>query len=174
LEIIWTPFELHPDTPPEGVPLHEYFGRDSSQFEESYAGLKKRVEELGLPMGGVPSVMSNSNRILRLAEYARDNGVFDRLHLPAFEAYFADDRNLGDDAVLRELGEEAGLDPDEAILVLDGGDYEDRIENAMRRAREYGITGTPTFVIESRYGIVGAQPYEVLRDGLRKMQEEMG
>ncbi|MDP9427153.1 MAG: DsbA family protein, partial [Actinomycetota bacterium] len=70
--------------------------------------------------------------------------------------------------------EEAGLDPDEAILVLDGGDYEDRIENAMRRAREYGITGTPTFVIESRYGIVGAQPYEVLRDGLRKMQEEMG
>ena len=125
-------------------------------------------------MGGVPSVMSNSNKMLRLAEYARDNGVFEGLHLPAFEAYFADDKNLGDDVVLRELAEEAGLDPDEAIRVLDGGAYEDRIEHSMRRAREYGITGTPTFVVEDRYGIVGAQPYEVLRDGLRKIQEEMG
>lgn len=124
-------------------------------------------------MGGVPSVMANSNRILRLAEYARDNGVFERLHLPAFEAYFADDRNLGDEVVLRELAEEAGLDPDEAIRVLEGGDYEDRIERSMLRAREYGITGTPTFVVEDRYGIVGAQPYEALRDGLRKIQEEM-
>ena len=123
-------------------------------------------------MNGVPSVMSNSNRILRLAEHARDNGVFEKLHLPAFEAYFADDRNLGEDVVLRELAEEAGLDPDEAIRVLDGGAYEDRIERSMRRAREYGITGTPTFVVEDRYGIVGAQPYEVLRDGLRKIQEE--
>ena len=165
---------MHPDTPPEGIPLHKYFGRDPSQFEESYASLKQRIEELGLPMGGVPSVMSNSNRILRLAEYARDNGVFDRLHLPAFEAYFADDRNLGDDVVLRELAEEAGLDPDEAMRVLDGGDYEDRIENAMRRAREYGISGTPAFVVEGRYGIVGAQPYEALRDGLLEIQEEMG
>ena len=43
----------------------------------------------------------------------------------------------------------------------------------MLRAREYGITGTPTFVVEDRYGIVGAQPYEALRDGLRKIQEEM-
>ena len=125
-------------------------------------------------MGGVPSVMSNSNKILRLAEYARDNGTFEDLHLPAFEAYFADDRNLGDEVVLRELAEGAGLDPDDAIRVLDGGDYEDRIETAMRRAREYGITGTPTFVVEGRYGIVGAQPYEALRDGLLKMQEEMG
>ena len=124
-------------------------------------------------MGGVPSVMANSNRILRLAEYARDNGVFERLHLPAFEAYFADDRNLGDEVVLRELAEEAGLDPDEAIRMLEGGDYEDRIERSMLRAREYGITGTPTFVVEDRYGIVGAQPYEALRDGLRKIQEEM-
>ena len=125
-------------------------------------------------MGGVPSVMSNSNRMLRLAEYARDNGVFDRLHLPAFEAYFADDRDLGDDFVLRELAEGAGLDPDEAIRVLDGGAYEDRIESSMLRAREYGISGTPTFVIEGRYGIVGAQAYETLRDSLLKIQEEMG
>lgn len=125
-------------------------------------------------MGGVPSVMPNSNRMLRLAEYARDNGVFDGLHLPAFEAYFADDRDLGDDFVLRELAEGAGLDPDEAMRVLDGGDYEDRIEGSMLRAREYGISGTPTFVIEGRYGIVGAQAYEALRDGLRKIQEETG
>lgn len=125
-------------------------------------------------MGGVPSVMSNSNRMLRLAEYARDNGVFDGLHLPAFEAYFADDRDLGDDFVLRELAEGAGLDPDEAMRVLDGGDYEDRIESSMLRAREFGISGTPTFVVEGQYGIVGAQAYETLRDSLRELQEEMG
>lgn len=171
---MWTPFELHPDTPPEGIPLHEYFGRDPSEFEASYAALKARLEELGLPANGVPTVMANSNKMLRLAEYARDNGVFDGLHLPAFEAYFADDRNLGDTQVLRDLAEGAGLDPDEAMRVLDGGDYEDRIETAMQRARQYGITGTPTFVIEGRYGIVGAQPYEVLRDGLKEIREELG
>lgn len=170
---MWLPFELHPDTPPEGVPLHEYFGREPAQFEASYAGLKARAADLGLPMGGVPEVMSNSNKILRLAEHARDNGIFDRLHMPAFEAYFADGLSLGDESVLRNLASGAGLDPDEAMSALADGAYEDRLAASMQRARQYGITGTPTFVIEERYGIVGAQPYEALRDGLLRIGEEL-
>jgi len=37
------------------------------------------------------------------------------------------------------------------------------------RIREIGVTGVPTYVINDRYAVVGAQPYEAFKNALAQI-----
>jgi predicted DsbA family dithiol-disulfide isomerase len=39
-------------------------------------------------------------------------------------------------------------------------------------AQEYGLTGVPALIFADRYLVVGAQPYDVLKQVVEKIQEE--
>ena len=39
--------------------------------------------------------------------------------------------------------------------------FKDAVDVDWAKSHQYGVTGVPTFVAD-RYGVVGAQPYEVL------------
>ena len=39
--------------------------------------------------------------------------------------------------------------------------FREAVDHDWQRARQYGVTGVPTFVSEGQ-GVVGAQPYDVL------------
>ena len=43
------------------------------------------------------------------------------------------------------------------------------VEEQVRRAYQIGVTGVPTYVINDRYAIVGAQPYEVFKRALEQI-----
>lgn len=160
----WLPFELHPDTPQETIPLTEYFGHLSpAQIGQMHAGLKARADELGLPFSP-PPILANTRKALALAEYARDQGKLEALHTPLFQAYFVKGQNLADEEVLREVAASAGLEPDAALAAIADGQYEERLDQYAAQARSYGITGVPTFIINNKYKIVGAQPYERLKE----------
>lgn len=104
----------------------------------------------------------SSHRALEAAEFARDQGRFPDYHRRLFEASFAEGKNIGDLAVLGELGEEVGLDPAALRQAVRERRYADRLAAVSREAHEYGISGTPTFFI-GPYAVVGAQPYELLQ-----------
>lgn len=168
----WLPFELHPDTPPETVLLRDYFKHLSpAQLGQMHANLKARADQLGLPMSP-PPVLANTRRALALAEYARDQGKLDHLHRPLFQAYFVLGQNLYDEAVLRGVAQQAGLDPEQAMAAVLDGRYEERLDQAAAQARAYGISGVPTFIINRKYKVVGAHPYESLRDAIRQIARE--
>jgi predicted DsbA family dithiol-disulfide isomerase len=42
----------------------------------------------------------------------------------------------------------------------------------VRWAWQIGVTGVPTYVINDRYAIVGAQPYEVFRNALAQIMNQ--
>lgn len=148
----------------ETIPLTEYFSHFSpEQIEQMHQELKVRADELNLPFNP-PPVLANTRRALQLAEYARDQGKLDALHVPLFQAFFVKGQNLSDETVLREVAESAGLDPDAAMAAINEGRYEERIDQVAAQARQYGITGVPTFIINDRYKLVGAHPYERLRE----------
>jgi predicted DsbA family dithiol-disulfide isomerase len=42
----------------------------------------------------------------------------------------------------------------------------------VRWAYQIGVSGVPTYVINNRYGIVGAQPYEVFKSALEQIANE--
>jgi predicted DsbA family dithiol-disulfide isomerase len=168
--VTWLPFELHPDTPAEGVDLAEYFGTTPQQLQQMHRGLKARADELGLPINPPPRLVNTHNAWL-LAEYARDKGKADAIHHRLFQDYFVRGRNFAEEAVLREAAEAVGLNADEALAALTNPEYEERIARSMAEARAYGVTGAPTFIINDQYKIVGAQPYDRLLGAFRQIQK---
>jgi len=46
------------------------------------------------------------------------------------------------------------------------------VADQVRHAQEIGVTGVPTYVINDRYAVVGAQPYEVFKRALAQILKE--
>ena len=76
-------------------------------------------------------------------------------------------RNIGDPEILVEIAQSVGLSGDEARAVLTERRFKDAVDADWAKSHAYGVTGVPTFVA-ARYGVVGAQPYEVLEQLLEK------
>jgi predicted DsbA family dithiol-disulfide isomerase len=169
--VTWLPFELHPETPAGGVSLAEYFGTTPQGLQQMHQGLKTRAAELGLPINPPPSLF-NTHGALLLTEYAKEMGKAPAVHHRLFRANFVEGRNVAEPAVLRDVATAAGLDPGAAMAALQNPEYEERLSQSMAEARAYGVTGAPTFIIDDRYKIVGAQPYDSLLGAFRQIQRE--
>jgi predicted DsbA family dithiol-disulfide isomerase len=84
-----------------------------------------------------------------------------------YKAYFVDARNIGDTEILVELARSVGLSAEEARAALAERRFKGAVDADWAKSHQYGVTGVPTFVAD-RYGVVGAQPYEVLEQLLDK------
>jgi predicted DsbA family dithiol-disulfide isomerase len=100
---------------------------------------------------------------LGLARHLQEH-VLDRF----YRAYFAEDRSLFERESLIGLAAEAGLDPDEAQMVVDGDRYAADVAADIAEARAIGITGVPFFAIDGRFGVSGAQSTAVFSDALTR------
>lgn len=160
LDVVWTHFPLHPETPPEGVSLERLFAGRGYDLQAMKARMKQLMTAEGLPYGD-RSMTYNSRLAQELAAWAetRDGGA--AIHDALFRAYFVDGKNIGDPEALLEIVRELGLDEAEAREVLSKRSFRATVDEHWARSRALGITGVPTFVIDGQ-GVVGAQPYEVL------------
>ena len=86
-----------------------------------------------------------------------------------YKAYFVNSNNIGDVDVLLEIAGAAGLSVEEAKSVVENRTFEEAVDADWDKSRQYGVTGVPTYVAGG-YGVVGAQPYEVLE----KLMQEVG
>ena len=68
------------------------------------------------------------------------------LHTKLFEAYFVDNKNIGEAAVLLALVAELGLPLARATEVLTNRLYSPEINAQWQRSWDNGITGVPTFL----------------------------
>lgn len=162
----WVSFEIHPETPPGGMPYSDLFpGRDMAPVQE---GLRRRAEELGLPFGRVERI-SNSRLAIEAAELARDEGLFAEFSRAVFRAYFADARDIGDAAVLGELGAGIGLPVGQLMAALEEGRYAGRRRETAAEAARQGFSGVPTFVFAGGEVMVGAQPLSAFRTLLDRL-----
>jgi predicted DsbA family dithiol-disulfide isomerase len=158
-------YEIHPETPVEGVLLERLFGPGVRQSQE---GQRRRCAELGLPFEP-PQVLSNSRLAVEAAEFARDAGRHAEFHRALLGAYFTLGRDIGDLEVLSGLAAETGLDPVALRAQLAAGAYSSVREDAYQEARALGITGVPTFIFAGGVRVVGAQPLEYFRRVLEEM-----
>lgn len=119
------------------------------------------------PVGGVRPNTFDAHRLLTAAldEYgeAAQQALADGL----FRACWAEARDTGDPGVLEELGEEAGMDAGRVRAILAGDAYAADVRAEERAAHEAGITAVPTFVLDGRLVVAGAQPPEVLAQAVR-------
>lgn len=153
-------FPLHPETPEDGQSLEQLFAGRGVDLEAMYTRMKGLMDQEGLPYGKRTHTY-NSRLAQELGRWADTQEGGEALHDALYRAYFVDARNIGDPAVLLEIVEAAGLPVDEARTVLEERSFKDVVDADWQHSRQLGVTGVPTFVAGG-YGVVGAQPYEVL------------
>ena len=166
IETVLVHFPLHPETPTEGRSMAELYAGRNVDPEAMYARMKGLMDAEGLPYGRRTHTY-NSRLAQELGKWADTQPGGEAIHDALYRAYFVDARNIGDPNVLLDIAQSAGLSAEEARTVLTERRFKDAVDADWAKSREWGVTGVPTFVA-ARYGVVGAQPYEVLERLLDK------
>ena len=159
-------FPLHPETPAEGRSMAELYAGRNVDPEAMYARMKGLMDAEGLPYGR-RTHSYNSRLAQELGKWADTQPGGEAIHDALYRAYFVDARNIGDPEILVEIAQSVGLSGEEARAVLSERRFKDAVDADWAKSHAYGVTGVPTFVA-ARYGVVGAQPYEVLEQLLDK------
>jgi predicted DsbA family dithiol-disulfide isomerase len=167
--VTWLPFELHPEAPIEGIPREAYFGRARSQQIHSY--LDSVAEQVGLTMHH-RDVIINSRRALGAAEFARENGKFAEMHHALLKEHWELGGRLEDIDDLVRIGTDVGLDSSELRNAIEENRYAEVIDEHRRVASSVGIDAIPAHIFGQRYLVLGAQPYEVLKQVVERVTQE--
>jgi predicted DsbA family dithiol-disulfide isomerase len=169
VDVEWRPFYLRPDTPPEGLDLPDYILRARTN------GSEERLSDMAKAHGMkfVSTERIYNTRIAHEAtEYAREHGRINEFHRVVFRKVYADGFDPSKWETLRFAAEEVGLDAEDMQSVVDSGKYTVEVAEQVQHAYQIGVTGVPTYVINDRYAVVGAQPYEVFKRALAQILKE--
>ena len=166
IEPEWRPFYLYWDTPPEGRELSEHIKQARAGGSE--VRLSRIAGSYGMPFASTQRIY-NTRLAHEATEYARGHGKANEFHRVVFRKVYADGLDINRWDVLRESAREAGLDADEMQRQVEGGSYRAEVETQVKQAYQMGVSGVPTHVINDRYAIVGAQPYDVFKNALLKI-----
>ena len=169
LDVEWRPFEIHPETPKEGTELNNLpFPKE--YLEMMKANIKRLADDVGATFK-LTDKLPNSRMALYISEFARKKGKFDEFHKLVFDAYWKDGKDIGDQTLLLSLAELIGFNRKEILEYLDSEEPFEELKKSLKDLRNYGINGVPTFIIGDRI-VVGAQPYEVFENVIRKALEK--
>jgi predicted DsbA family dithiol-disulfide isomerase len=135
-----------------------------------YDQLRRRGKEAGVIFGN-RTILSNSRLALEASEYARDMGKYDAFHENIFHAYFTEGLDIGILDVIAAVAKKSSLDDTDMRKSLKDGRYSKRVEQARKEGQAINLTGVPTFIINAKHKIVGAQPIDVFRDLFREIGE---
>lgn len=178
LQVRWQPFQLDPDADTTPVPLREAYARKfggAERTEQLLGQTQATAQAEGLPMdfsrGQVRVTTLPAHRVLWLAG---QHGVQDAVGEALFRAHFEHGRNLADPQVLVQAGVEGGLAADDIQALLGSDLGLDEVQQGLQHAHAIGITSVPTFVIDGRWAIQGAQSPEAIAQALRQIAAEHG
>jgi predicted DsbA family dithiol-disulfide isomerase len=173
VEVTWRSFQLQPDAPRfgepgAGSPTREYLaarGFSPAQLEEMQGRLTALAAEDGLDyhldLGRHGNTFEAHALIHAAARQGFDDAIVERL----FKAQHVEGLRLDDPAVLTGLAAEAGLD--EAAATPTEADRQ-AVRDDIEEAGQIGITGVPFFLFGRHLAVSGAQPSELLLEGLKQ------
>jgi predicted DsbA family dithiol-disulfide isomerase len=134
--------------------------------------LEKRArEQYGLVINAGPFGI-NSRPALVADKYAESQGKGEAFHKAVMDAYWQQARSIDDKDVLKEIAENVGLNTENFEANLADPAYDAEVSADVNLAREYRLDGVPALVFADKYLVVGAQPYETLKQVVEKIREE--
>jgi len=166
IDIHWRSFELRPAG---SVPLSPAYVK---RIESSRPMLEKRArEQYGLDINAGPFGIDSRSALIA-EKYAESQEKGEAFHKAVMKAYWQQARAIDDQHVLKEIAEQVGLDTENFETVMTDPTYDAEVSVDIDLAREYRLDGVPALIFADRYLVVGAQPYEVLKQIVEKVQEE--
>jgi predicted DsbA family dithiol-disulfide isomerase len=165
VEVSYRAFELDPTVPAGGVDLAAYLARkfgNPAALDRVHDRLAHVGADVGIDFRWAGKRRVNTFDAHRLGVWAEGAGGAEAraaLEQRLFRAYFTDNDDVSDHAVLARLAAEVGHDPGgaDATAALATGVGTDQVRAEEAQATDLGISAVPTFVIEGRWAIPGAQ-----------------
>lgn len=168
VEVEWKAFELRPSGSPPMDP--QYKARVEQNWPRTVAmgrqyGVEMRTHRFGI----------NTRPAHEATKFAEAHGTPEQArayHDALFRAYFQDDHDIGDPAVLTRIASEVGLDADALREALEAGAYRQQVLAEERFAYEAGISGVPAFIFEDKYLLIGLHSPEQLASIMDRIEQE--
>jgi predicted DsbA family dithiol-disulfide isomerase len=171
VEVVWRSFELDPGAPASreesaAEHLSAKYGMPVEEARARQAQLAAMAAADGLEFNFDRVQPANTFDAHRLTHLAKAHGLQDAMKERLQRAYLTDGELLSDHETLARLAAEVGVPGAEEMLASDR--YTAEVRDDERLAQEIGITAVPTFVVDRRVAVAGAQQPEVLRELLQR------
>lgn len=168
-------FLLNPSLPPEGTDFRSLMnakGGGRIPLEKFFEAPRQAGAKVGLifnfeQISRAPNTILAHCLLTYAAQEARASLLAD-----LYTAYFEEGQDVGDPETLAALAGRSGLDIDSVRQRLLRQEGRQQVEADHQWAVEHGISGVPFYVINSRYGVSGAQPPEVLLNILLEVAQK--
>lgn len=164
VRVMWKPYWLHPDVPPEGRPIPTT--ADPNRRQATMAWLKEMAPAMAARIKS-PTKQQFSFFAFEAMEFAEEQGLDQPMRTAIFDALWVEDGDIGDVATLLKAGEKVGLNVPALERSLSEHTYMERTLQNIVTARKSGIHLTPT-VILGNTKIEGWHFYEVFESVLEK------
>jgi thiol:disulfide interchange protein DsbA len=106
---------------------------------------------------------------------AKELGVLDRLHKPLFDAIQAEPGNMSDMDSIRSFFARNGVDPKQFDSIATSFVIDTDMRSADELAMDYGVSGTPTFIVGGKYTVSAqADVTKVIDFVIDKVRKERG
>jgi predicted DsbA family dithiol-disulfide isomerase len=164
IELTWMPFELHPEIPDGGNPSTRRFSQ-----------IAPLAEAEGIPFNP-PSRFRPTRRAHQaamLVSHVDPEGAA-RYHDRLFAAYWDVERDIEDPDVLSELAEDISVEPQHIVDTVTSGGLLPALGASMMRANEWGVTGTPAYVIAEMLHVPGLQEDQFWDRVITRIRERAG
>ena len=176
VDVVFRPFQLDPHAPPgTSMPVAEVYARKFGGPDRA-AAIIENITSIaaaeGLDFRLDRARRASTRDAHRVLDYAADGGAPGTqaaLKERLLTAYFTNGEDVGDHDVLVRAATEVGLDGDEVRTLLDSETGLAELQAAAATAAEAGITAVPTYVIDGRWSIPGAQDPDVFVQVLRRL-----
>jgi predicted DsbA family dithiol-disulfide isomerase len=164
--VTYRAYQLDPTPMPAPVPLKAamaatFGGRD--QAERMFAHVTGIAAGDGLILDFERAIAANTFDAHRLIAWAAGQGRQATMLDAVQRAHFTDGVDIGSSAALARIARSIGLDEHGALAYLASAAGSDAVAGDIMTARELGITSVPTFVIDRKYAVQGAQEVETFR-----------
>ncbi|GAC1407432.1 MAG: DsbA family oxidoreductase [Ktedonobacteraceae bacterium] len=166
--IYWRSFELRPAGSP---PITS---QKLAQIEASRPRFEQMArEQYGLEIHAGPFGI-DSRLALVADKYAESQGEAKgaAFHKAVMNAYWQEARAIDDLNVLKEIAAQVGLNTEQFEGALKEPQFDAQVATDIRIAHEYELNGVPALIFADKYLVSGAQPYDVLKRVVEKVQEE--
>jgi predicted DsbA family dithiol-disulfide isomerase len=163
--VTYRAFQLDASPVPEPLPIKqvmaEKFG-GPERAEQLFTQVAAIGADVGLTLDFDRAIAANTFAAHRLIAWAathdRQADMLDALQ----RAHFTDGIDIGSVSALAAVAGSIGLDPAAALAHLESEAGSTAVRTDLDEARALGITSVPTFVIDGKYALPGAQEPETL------------
>jgi predicted DsbA family dithiol-disulfide isomerase len=166
IEVVWHAFMLRPPGAPamtaeKRAMIAAYEPKVRQQIQEEFG--------LDIERGRIGAQTFAAHHAMKHAERKGRGAAFNDAVL---RAYWLRGQDIGDSAVLREIGASLDLTFNDDLLAGRETESAQAVRTDIAQAAAYKIQGVPAFIFGNRYFVSGAQPLEVFERAAQAAREQ--